>query len=170
MNKKEAIEKFVQRDFSPVPQEWVKIVMESKNQPAPLPMWGTMWIVNFGIWGEKLWKNSSPMDENVDGFDEEMEGQNYINGIPSVYIYEIDDQYVIGVNGAGWNFYDGVWDKLYDFFGLEWHEEKQEKCSICGDDIYGLVQVHHHNEKCKNCGYEMIATQPHNCEKKGGQE
>ena len=98
--------------------------MEAKGGYAPLPMWGTMWIVNFGSWGEKLWKNSSPMDENVDGFSEEMEGQQYINGIPSVYIYEIDDQYVIGVHGAGWNFYNGVWDKLYDFFGLEWHDTK----------------------------------------------
>lgn len=38
-----------------------------------------------------------------------------------------------------------------------------DKCQICGDDIYGRVQVHHHNEKCKKCGYEIIATQAHNC-------
>lgn len=42
---------------------------------------------------------------------------------------------------------------------------KNQKCTICGEKIYGLVQVHHHNEKCKKCGYEMIATQPHHCEK-----
>lgn len=39
----------------------------------------------------------------------------------ALYIYEIGDEYVIGVNGAGWDFYDGVWDKLYDLLGLQWH-------------------------------------------------
>lgn len=37
-------------------------------------------------------------------------------------------------------------------------------CSICGEPLYGLVQVHHHNEKCAKCGYEMIGTQKHTCE------
>jgi hypothetical protein len=36
----------------------------------------------------------------------------------------LDDEYIIGVNGAGWNFYDGVWDRLYDVAGLHWHSEK----------------------------------------------
>lgn len=42
-------------------------------------------------------------------------------------------------------------------------EPQQLRCTICGDEIYGRVQVHHHNEKCKKCGYEIIATQPHKC-------
>ena len=40
----------------------------------------------------------------------------------AAYIYGIADDYVIGINGAGWNFYDGVWDKLYDVCGIRWHE------------------------------------------------
>ena len=66
-----------------------------------------------------------------DVYDEEMEGARNVvvedkHGTHStaIYIYDIDGQYLIGVNGAGWNFYEGVWDKLYDFFGLTWHEEK----------------------------------------------
>lgn len=58
--------------------------------------------------------------------DEEMSGEKCvldINGSPTaVFIYEIGDEYVIGVNGAGWNFFDGVWDKLYNLMGLKWHE------------------------------------------------
>jgi hypothetical protein len=30
----------------------------------------------------------------------------------------IADEYVIGINGAGWNFYDGVWGRLYDVCGI----------------------------------------------------
>jgi hypothetical protein len=45
----------------------------------------------------------------------------------AVYIYEVGDEYVIGVNGAGWNFYDGVWDKLYDTCGLHWHKGENDE-------------------------------------------
>jgi hypothetical protein len=62
--------------------------------------------------------------------DEEMSGERCVldnNGnTTALYIYEVSDEYVIGVNGAGWNFFDGVWDKLYDIMGLKWHEEGTE--------------------------------------------
>lgn len=63
-------------------------------------------------------------DEYVD---EEMAGELNVldkDGSPTaVYIYELDDEYIIGVNGAGWDFYDGVWNKLYDVADLHWHSE-----------------------------------------------
>ena len=167
MTKKEAIEKFVDRDFHPIPQEWVKIVAEAKDAGIyAWPMWGTMWIVDNWL-GEKLMEKSRRMvseaDEiDLEAIDDEKEKadvieaiaelkkesisygetvllENYINeemagaycvldkdgNTTAVYICEIDDQYVIGVNGAGWNFYDGVWDKLYDLLGLEWHDEPE---------------------------------------------
>ena len=40
----------------------------------------------------------------------------------AAYIYDIADDYVVGVNGAGWDFYHGVWYKLYDVCGIRWHE------------------------------------------------
>lgn len=58
--------------------------------------------------------------------DEEMQGARCVldkNGSPTAaYIYEVEGQYVLGINGAGWNFYDGVWDRLYDLLGIKWHE------------------------------------------------
>ncbi len=69
-------------------------------------------------------------DENdymEDYTDEEMSGQRCIldkDGDPTAaFLYEVDGSYVVGVNGAGWNFYDGVWDRLYDVAGLHWHTE-----------------------------------------------
>lgn len=59
--------------------------------------------------------------------DEEMAGEHCVldkdGNTTALFVYEVGDEYVIGVNGAGWNFYDGVWDKLYDLLGLKWHEE-----------------------------------------------
>lgn len=143
--KKEAIEAFVERDFKPIPQEWVKIVAEAKGEEIySWPMWGTMWFVNFAIWGEKLMKHSQlvvhPEEcENHDKHEtcylcedgEEMAGaHNFVyeneHGTQStaIYVYEVDGRYLIGVHGAGWDFYDGVWDRLYDFFDLKWHDTK----------------------------------------------
>lgn len=28
-----------------------------------------------------------------------------------------------------------------------------KRCSICGEKLMGLIQVHHHNENCPKCGY-----------------
>ena len=68
--------------------------------------------------------NDWPMLEQY--IDEEMAGAHCVldaNGrTNAAYIYEIADEYVIGINGAGWNFYDGVWDKLYDVCGIRWHD------------------------------------------------
>lgn len=62
--------------------------------------------------------------------DEEMANERCVldkDGDPtSVYIYKLDGEYIIGVNGAGWDFYDGVWDRLYDVAGLHWHKDEEE--------------------------------------------
>jgi hypothetical protein len=61
--------------------------------------------------------------------DEEMAYERNVldkDGRPTAaYIYEVAGVYVIGVNGAGWDFYDGVWDRLYDATGLHWHSEEK---------------------------------------------
>jgi hypothetical protein len=65
-----------------------------------------------------------------DYIDEEMEGANCVlkDGSPtSIFIYEIMDEYVIGVNGAGFNFFDSVWPSLYDACGLHWHTDEDEE-------------------------------------------
>lgn len=148
MKKREAIELFVQRDMQAVPLEWVQIVAEKKNLYIyAWCMWGTMFIVDNFV-GEKLMNNAvmvvEPSEcENHDICDtcdicedyEEMGGAYNIKDKDgygtSAYIYDIDGEYVIGVHGAGFNFYDGVWDKIYDALGLKWHDEKILPCRHC---------------------------------------
>lgn len=155
MTKKEAVERYVERELSSVPQEWVRIVMESENEYRSLPMWGTMWIVN--KWdAEKLLDKSRMMvydkdeidldsmedDERKlvekaiedddwpvleDYIDEEMSGERCVldkdGHTTNIFVYEVLDEIVIGVHGAGYDFYDGVWDRLYDTLGFNWHSE-----------------------------------------------
>lgn len=137
MTKREAIELMVSRDFASVPTEWVQIVSEAKGEDIyAWPMWGTMWIVDDFI-GERLMAHAEEEgckkhDEYSDGCsncedsDEEMRGAMNIKST-SAYIYEVDGVYVVGVNGAGWDFYDGIWDRLYDILGLQWHDGGENK-------------------------------------------
>lgn len=136
MTKKEAVELFVERNLNSIPTDWIQIVAEAKGEEIMAwPMWGTMWRVDDWV-GEKLMTAAKPVehcdkygddDHNPDlcdicvGYDEEMAGAYQIDGT-AAYIYEIDGDYVIGVHGAGWDFYEGVWDALYDLLGYKWHD------------------------------------------------
>lgn len=63
--------------------------------------------------------------------DEEMGNEHCVlskdGNTTALFVYEIGDEYVIGVHGAGWDFYHGVWDMLYDLMGLRWHDEVEAK-------------------------------------------
>lgn len=128
MTKQEAVRAFVDRDLHPVPLDWVQTIAEAKHEEIyAWPMWGTMWFCDMP-WVKHHTKPMTKENFNEDYFDEEMEGADVVvdkDGSPTnIYVYEIDGHTLIGVNGAGYDFYDGVWDKLYDILGLERHEKE----------------------------------------------
>ena len=131
MTKNEAVHLFVDR-MQAVPQRWVECVAEHIDGNYPrLPMWGTMFVTDFS--DDYLEPRTKEMTkENFpDDFDEEMEGERVFvdkDGDPTnVYWYIVDGDNVIGVHGAGYDFYDGVWDRLYDILDMQWHEDADEK-------------------------------------------
>lgn len=113
----DAVHKMVEREFHPVPQEWVRIVMESEGENHALPMWNTMWFVDKFVW-DRLYDASKVADGKED---EEMEGERRLKKCSNVYLYEIGDEYLVGIHGAGFSFYDYIWPAIYKTLGLEWH-------------------------------------------------
>lgn len=164
MTHEEAVKKWVENEMAGIPQEWFKIICDALvGEYQPLPMWGTMFLVN-EFDGEKMMKNSRYMvydKEDIDldeieekegkerrkivekaieeddysefeeYYDEEMSGAHCVldkdGSTTAAYIYDVDGIYVLGINGAGWDFYDGVWDRLYDVCGLHWHKEEKDE-------------------------------------------
>lgn len=65
-----------------------------------------------------------------DYIDEDMSGGRCIiddEGHPTnMFIYNIRVAYLIGIHAYGFDFYDGVWNRLYDILGLEWHSEDEK--------------------------------------------
>lgn len=164
MTKEEAIKLFVDREFHPIPLEWVQIIAEKLDAEIySWPMWGTMWQIDSFI-AERLLKHSQVMVGEASEIDldaiedeqekkevktaiedlkkesiawggcailekyvnEEMAGATNITGT-AAFIYKIDGQYLIGINGAGWDFYNGVWDRLYDICEMEWHDKETKE-------------------------------------------
>ena len=71
------------------------------------PMWGTVWQ-SVGLQSEWIGRN---LDTVADcGFE----------------IYEADDLdgYILGVDGAGYDFYEAHWVPLYEAQNLKWHDEE----------------------------------------------
>lgn len=74
-----------------------------------LPMWGVMWAFK-NICDEEWLENNLQAVADC-GF----------------RIYESEDYgYLIGIDGAGYNFYEAHWIPLYKARGLHWHKENEE--------------------------------------------
>lgn len=75
-----------------------------------LPMWGTMWA--FGDSIDNWWLEDGGLQIMADcGF----------------RIYEQEDyDYIFGIDGAGYSFYDEHWIPLYKARGLKWHKEEDK--------------------------------------------
>lgn len=136
MTKQEAVKLFIEREFNSVPTTWVEAIAEHVDgNPINPPMWGTMFIVDDTIGSQllalsELVKLSEDCEahysrtqcNNCKNYEEEMDGARHITGT-CAYIYNVDNTHVIGINGAGFDFFDGVWDKFYDLLAIKWHEE-----------------------------------------------
>lgn len=79
-----------------------------ENVEYGLPMWGTMWT--FGSSLDSEWARNN-LDVMADaGFK----------------IFETDELGIFfGINGAGYDFYEAHWNKLYIARGLKWHNEEE---------------------------------------------
>jgi len=75
-----------------------------------LPMWGWMWM--FGDSADNFWF-------------EEKDGVQLIADC-GFRIYEIEEGYIFGIDGAGYDFYESHWIPLYKARGLQWHNAKAE--------------------------------------------
>lgn len=77
-----------------------------------LPMWGTLWAFGDGI--DNWWL-------------EECGGLQFMADC-GFRIYEQEDyEYIFGIDGAGYDFYESHWIPLYRARGLHWHDPETEK-------------------------------------------
>jgi len=124
MNKKEACELWIQRDFSMIPTALLEkaysdheqfcediTILAPTDEPdiALLPAWGKVFSPNDSFNADWIRRNASDIAEL------------------GITVYETDEIGVyLGIDGAGYNFYEEHWIPLYDLRGLRWHEQEAQ--------------------------------------------
>ena len=92
----------IDNDFNNDPDNWIKLTCEDDYKY--FPMWRTMWTLHSS--------DANWIRENLDLVEH--------LGIVVFEHYE-DNEIYIGINGAGYDFYENHWIPLYLEIGFEWH-------------------------------------------------
>ncbi|QDT91506.1 hypothetical protein [Gimesia algae] len=108
--------------FSQIPSRWIEELSEHRSEWLPLPMWGTLFVPkdSADIRNiEKLTKSIEDDDEESISFRDA--GWQAV-AATGIYAIEFDEELLLGIHGAGYNFYVQHWSKLYDALDYRWHE------------------------------------------------
>lgn len=115
MNKQQATERLID-SFSRISADWLEIVANAKGEMFFPPIWSTLFIVEDAVDVRGI-TNLITTDE---------EGDQVIADT-GILAYEIDDELILGIDGAGYSFYDNHWIPLYDALGYHWHKEDNDQ-------------------------------------------
>ena len=74
-------------------------------------------IVNDSVDKRRIKALLKPVEDEHD----ELYGSQEV-GDTGISAFEIDGELVLGINGAGYDFYGHHWTPLYNALGYEWHE------------------------------------------------
>lgn len=119
--RRKAVQRLVD-SFSQIPSRWIEELSEHRGEWIPLPMWSTLFVPKEmadvrNI--EKLLKTIDTDDEESVCFLDTGWREVAETGI---YAIEFDEELLLGIHGAGYDFYSQHWSKLYAALGYCWHE------------------------------------------------
>jgi hypothetical protein len=95
----------------------VKIIAAQTGAEFYGIMWGTMFLVNDPVDKERIQALLKPIDDPED----ELYGSQEV-GETGISAFAIAGELVLGINGAGYDFYAHHWLPLYEALGYGWHE------------------------------------------------
>jgi hypothetical protein len=95
----------------------VKIVAEHTGAEFYGIMWGTMFLVNDPVDKRAIQALLQPVTDEED----ELYGSEEV-GNTGIFAFDIDGEIVLGIHGAGYDFYEHHWIPLYEALGYAWHE------------------------------------------------
>ncbi|MCA9124889.1 MAG: hypothetical protein H6822_20210 [Planctomycetaceae bacterium] len=109
--------------FSRVPSQWIEELGQARGEYLPLPMWGTLFMPSDSSDVRQIERLLRPIDAS--GEDEQCLSDAGWQEVADTGIYAIDfdDELLLGIHGAGYNFYDHHWSKLYTALGYRWHTD-----------------------------------------------
>ena len=103
--------------FSAIPTDWVQIVAQQTGAEFYGIMWGTMFIVNDPVDKERI----QALLHTVKDEEDDLSGCQEV-GQTGINAFDVDGELVLGIQGAGYDFYEHHWVPLYEALGYSWHE------------------------------------------------
>lgn len=129
MNKREACQLWINRDWNTINSYYLdksklscyKAVDEEEDES--LAEVGAYYDIGEPMWS--YWfEPTDPVDSwKIDKYSSEIAGLGF------VLIIDDEDQTVwgLGIDGAGFDFYESYWLPLYDLFHMHWHDDDEEE-------------------------------------------
>ncbi|WP_197441260.1 hypothetical protein [Thalassoglobus neptunius] len=100
--------------FSSIPTRWLQRIDEDLLWT---PMWGTVFMPTNSVDIRNIEELLAPISDDPSvapsGWDKV--------GDTGIIVIQCDDELILGIDGAGYDFYTDHWIKLYDALGYEWH-------------------------------------------------
>lgn len=103
----------IAKAYGEEPETFLELTAESEDDTEEdiyrewLPMWGWMWIPDSST--------SEFIRENLEAV---------LNLGFRIYEDQDEGDVYIGIDGAGFDFYEAYWEPLYDLQGLRWYKEE----------------------------------------------
>ena len=108
--------------FSQIPARWVQELAHFKHNYLPFPMWGTLFMPLDHIDVDGIQRLFKTIECDDDGDLQELRDAGWHavgdTGILAIYF---EDELLLGINGAGYDFYEAHWAPLYQALGYHWH-------------------------------------------------
>lgn len=107
--------------FSAIPTRWIAGLRDAWRDPIALPMWGELYLICDGSVAEHLRSAAVDIESDSDDLIELAYSGWQMVGDSGVLIREFDDELLLGIHGAGYDFFEAHWVPLYDALGYQWH-------------------------------------------------
>ncbi len=120
-SKRNAVRRLV-NSFSHIPTRWLAELAGGDIEPIEFPMWGTAFIPKDSVDADnirRLFKEIDPIDDEQTLFADQGWSEVADTGI---YAIEFDGELMLGIHGAGYDFFECHWAPLYEALGYRWHE------------------------------------------------
>lgn len=119
--KRNAVARLVD-SFSSVPAAWIEELTEHRGEPVALPMWGSVFVAADRADQRAIAALLQPLNgEDDDRASLAACGWSEV-GTTGVFALSLDDALILGIDGAGYDFYSAHWEPLYEQLGYHWHE------------------------------------------------
>lgn len=106
--------------LSHIPRRWMEELIVHRGEVLPLPKWDTLFIPKDSSDARNIDRLLRALSSGEPEKPLADAGWN-LAGDTGVLAIEYDGELLLGIDDAGYDFYNEHWVKLYDALGYHWH-------------------------------------------------